>query len=102
MRPPLPSFTLALIKPHLAAELGFLSVGINSSVFTSFVLAVFSQYYLRRYRATWFRKYNFLLSAALDGGTQIMIFVFTFAVAGGSGKTTPFPTWALVRRILLF
>lgn len=30
------------------AELGFLSVGINSSVFTSFALAVFSQYYLRK------------------------------------------------------
>ena len=71
-------------------------------MFTSFVLAVFSQYYLRRYRATWFRKYNFLLSAALDGGTQIMIFVFTFAVAGGSGKTTPFPTWALVRDFSVF
>lgn len=53
----------------------------------------------RRYHATWFRKYNFLLSAALDGGTQIMIFVYTFAVGGGSGKTTPFPTWALVRSL---
>lgn len=31
------------------AELGFLSVGINSSVFTSFALAVFSQYYLRKF-----------------------------------------------------
>jgi len=30
------------------AELGFLSVGINSSVFTSFLLAIFSQYYLRK------------------------------------------------------
>ncbi|KAF9477683.1 OPT oligopeptide transporter [Pholiota conissans] len=81
--------------PILVAELGFLSVGINSSVFTSFVLAVFSQYYLRKYRATWFRKYNFLLSAALDGGTSVMIFVYTFAVGGGSGTVTPFPTWAL-------
>jgi hypothetical protein len=53
---------------YCTAELGFLSVGINSSVFTSFALAIFSQYYLRKYRATWFRKYNFLLSAALDGG----------------------------------
>lgn len=26
-----------------------------------------------------------------------MIFVYTFAVGGGSGKVTPFPTWALVR-----
>jgi hypothetical protein len=66
-------------------------VGINSSVFTSFLLAIFSQYYLRkcaapaappsppahaarcRYKATWFRKYNFLVSAALDGGTQVMV-----------------------------
>ena len=60
------------------------------------MLAVFSQYYLRRYRPVWFRKYNFLLSAALDGGTQVMVFVFTFAVGGGSGKVTNMPNWALV------
>ncbi|KAJ6449375.1 OPT oligopeptide transporter [Mycena sanguinolenta] len=84
-----------VFTPVLTAELGYLSVGINSSVFTSFVLAIFSQYYLRKYRATWFRKYNFLLSAALDGGTSVMIFVFTFAVAGGSGKAHPFPNWGL-------
>ncbi|PFH46431.1 hypothetical protein AMATHDRAFT_77677 [Amanita thiersii Skay4041] len=84
-----------VFTPILVAELGILSVGINSSVFTSFVLAVFSQYYLRKYQATWFRKYNFLLSAALDGGTSIMVFVYTFAVGGGSGRVIPFPTWAL-------
>lgn len=84
-----------IFTPILVAELGYLSVGINSSVFTSFVLAVFSQYYLRKYHATWFRKYNFLMSAALDGGTAIMIFVWTFAVGGAGGKTVAFPTWAL-------
>jgi OPT family oligopeptide transporter len=85
-----------VFTPILVAELGYLSVGINSSVFTSFLLAIFSQYYLRKYRATWFRKYNFLLSAALDGGTQVMIFVWSFAVGGAGGKEIPFPTWALV------
>ncbi|KAJ7192126.1 OPT oligopeptide transporter [Mycena pura] len=84
-----------VFTPVLTAELGFLSVGINSSTFMSFLLAIFSQYYLRKYRATWFRKYNFLMSAALDGGTSVMIFVYTFAVGGGSGKVTPFPNWAL-------
>ncbi|KAJ3542748.1 hypothetical protein NMY22_g3390 [Coprinellus aureogranulatus] len=84
-----------VVTPVLCWTLGYLSVGINSSVFTTFMLAVFSQYYLRRYRATWFRKYNFLASAALDGGTQVMVFVFTFAVAGGSGKERPMPNWAL-------
>ena len=33
-------------------------------MFTTFLLAVFSQYYLRRYRPGWFRKYNFLASGA--------------------------------------
>lgn len=85
-----------VVTPVLCWTLGYLSVGINSSVFTTFLLAVFSQYYLRKYRPGWFRKYNFLLSAALDGGTQVMVFVFTFAVGGGSGKVYDMPHWALV------
>ncbi|KAJ3513897.1 hypothetical protein NLJ89_g2699 [Agrocybe chaxingu] len=84
-----------VVTPILCWTLGYLSVGINSSVFTTFMLAVFSQYYLRKYRPVWFRKYNFLLSAALDGGTQVMVFVFTFAVGGGSGKVIDMPNWAL-------
>ncbi|KAG7087147.1 hypothetical protein E1B28_013127 [Marasmius oreades] len=84
-----------VVTPILCWALGYLSVGINTSIFTTFCLAVFSQYYLRVYRPKWFRKYNFLMSAALDGGTQVMVFVFTFAVGGGSGKVVEFPRWAL-------
>ncbi|THG98062.1 hypothetical protein EW145_g7487 [Phellinidium pouzarii] len=84
-----------VMTPILCWTLGYLSVGINTSVFSTFCLAVFSQYYLRRYRPRWFRKYNFLMSAALDGGTQVMVFVYTFAVGGGSGTVRPFPIWAL-------
>lgn len=84
-----------VVTPILCWTLGYLSVGINSSVFTTFLLAVFSQYYLRRYRPGWFRKYNFLASAALDGGTQVMVFVYTFAVGGGSGKVVDMPLWGL-------
>ncbi|KAF7307754.1 OPT oligopeptide transporter [Mycena kentingensis (nom. inval.)] len=84
-----------VFTPVLTAELGYLSVGINSSVFTTFCVAVFSQYYLRKKRATWFRKYNFLLSAALDGGTSVMIFIFSFALQGAGGKVVEFPHWAL-------
>ena len=86
-----------VVTPVLCWTLGYLSVGINSSVFTTFLLAVFSQYYLRVYRPRWFRKYNFLMSAALDGGTQVMVFVFSFAVGGAGGKVVNFPNWALVR-----
>ncbi|KAE9396396.1 OPT oligopeptide transporter [Gymnopus androsaceus JB14] len=90
-----PKFGWNLIFTPILAELGFLSVGINSSVFSTLLVALFSQYYLRKYYPTWFRKYNFLLSAALDGGTEIMIFVSTFAVNGGSGTAHPFPNWGL-------
>lgn len=87
--------TRHVVTHVLCWTLGYLSVGINSSIFTTFCLALYSQYYLRKYHPRWFRKYNFLLSAALDGGTQVMVFVFTFAVGGGSGKTVNFPNWAL-------
>lgn len=35
-----------------------------------------------------------ILSAALDGGTQVLVFVLTFAVDGGSGNAVAFPAWA--------
>lgn len=57
---------LRTLSKQMCWTLGYLSVGINSSVFTTMMIAVFSQFYLRRYRATWFRKYNYLLSAGLD------------------------------------
>ncbi|BGP50986.1 hypothetical protein JCM10450v2_006912 [Rhodotorula kratochvilovae] len=83
------------VSPITCWCLGYLSVGINSSVFGTMLVAVFSQFYLRRYRATWFRKYNYLMSAALDGGTQLFVFIATFALFGGSGKSVEMPVWAL-------
>ncbi|KAJ7293747.1 OPT oligopeptide transporter [Mycena rebaudengoi] len=84
-----------VITPMICSQIGYLSGGINSSVFMTFLLCLFSQYYLRKYRPSFFRKYNFLMSAALDGGTEVMTFVYSFAVGGAGGKNTPFPTWAL-------
>ena len=74
--------------------MGNLFVGINSSILSFFIIAFYAQFYLRKYRPATFVKYNYLVSAALDGGTQVMVFIFTFAVFGGSGKSVPFPTWA--------
>ncbi|SCZ99587.1 BZ3500_MvSof-1268-A1-R1_Chr3-1g06126 [Microbotryum saponariae] len=84
-----------VVTPIMCWCLGYLSVGINSSIFGTMCIALFSQYYLRRRRATWFRKYNYLLSAALEGGTQFMVFIATFALFGGSGEPVVMPTWAL-------
>lgn len=38
-------------------------------------------------------KYNYLLSAALDGGSQIILFILSFAVFGAGGNSIAFPFW---------
>lgn len=76
--------------------MGNLFVGINSSMTTFFLVAYFAQFYLRKYRPEFFVKYNYLVSAAMDGGTQVMVFILTFAVAGGSGKAHPMPVWVSI------
>lgn len=50
--------------------------------------------YLRKYRPQYFVRWNYLVSAALDGGTQVIVFILSFAVFGGSGKARDFPIWA--------
>jgi len=74
--------------------MGNLFVGVNSSLLSFFVCGFVAQFWLRKYRPQLFVKYNYLVSAAMDGGTQVLVFIFTFAVFGGSGKAVQFPYWA--------
>lgn len=102
---PLPFYSLHRFFPHqriwsylnlpiILWYLGYLFVGINSSILMYYVIGVFGQYFLRKYRPKYFVKWNYLVSAAMDGGTQVLVFLLTFAVAGGSGTAHPFPEWA--------
>jgi hypothetical protein len=74
--------------------LGYLFVGINSSIWSYYIIGYVGQYYLRKYRPKYFVRWNYLVSAAMDGGTQVLLFLMTFAVFGGSGVSRPFPAWA--------
>jgi hypothetical protein len=73
--------------------MGSLNSGINSSVFGFFISGFISQFWLRKYHPVWFKKYNYILSAGLDGGCQVMVFILTFTVMGGAGKRVAFPQW---------
>ncbi|SCV69386.1 BQ2448_2406 [Microbotryum intermedium] len=84
-----------VVTPMLCWSLGYLSVGIKSSLMSFFIIAIVSQFYLRRHRPTFFRKYNYVMAAALDVGTDFMVFISTFSVNGGAGKQYTFPNWAL-------
>jgi len=74
--------------------MGWLFVGVNSSILSYFILGIGAQSWLRWKHPALFNKYNYLISAALDGGTQVIVFILSFAVFGGSGNAVNFPTWA--------
>ncbi|EJF61684.1 OPT oligopeptide transporter [Dichomitus squalens LYAD-421 SS1] len=71
----------------------FLSVGINTSVNPSMAIGIFSQWWVRTRYPRWFTKYNYIVAAALDGGTQVISFMLNFAVFGASGNAHSFPQW---------
>ncbi|KZT74165.1 OPT superfamily oligopeptide transporter [Daedalea quercina L-15889] len=79
----------------LASYIGDLAGGTNGYINTWMVIGLTSHFYIRKYRAGWFRKYNYLFGAAVDGGSQIFVFIFSFALAGAGGVTVAFPNWAL-------
>ena len=65
-------------------------MGINSSVMNFFIVGFIAQGYIRRRYPNLFVKYNYLISAALDGGTAVMVFILSFAVQGTSGTAYSF------------
>ncbi|KAF8824364.1 hypothetical protein HHX47_DHR8000136 [Lentinula edodes] len=71
----------------------FLSVGINTSVNTSSLLGIMSQWWMRTKHPRWFTKYNYIISGALDGGTQVISFILNLAVFGAAGTEVDFPQW---------
>ncbi|PCH42585.1 OPT oligopeptide transporter [Wolfiporia cocos MD-104 SS10] len=79
----------------LSYYIGDLAGGTNGYIMTWMAIGLTSHFYIRKYRAGWFRKYNYLFGAAVDGGAQLFVFIFSFTVGGAGGLTVDFPTWAL-------
>ncbi|KAH8987176.1 OPT oligopeptide transporter protein-domain-containing protein [Lactarius akahatsu] len=83
-----------IILPIIFQYSAWMHAGVNSVVSSTIIIGLVSQLWLRRYHPGWYRKYNYILGGALDGGAQVMIFILSFAVFGASGVSRPFPTWA--------
>ncbi|KAI0312705.1 OPT oligopeptide transporter protein-domain-containing protein [Amylostereum chailletii] len=81
------------VTPIITQYSAWLTVGINTSILFLVVIGIISQYYVRRRYPRWFTKYNYIVSGALDGGTQVMIFLLSFAVFGAAGVAHNFPLW---------
>ncbi|EGG06624.1 putative oligopeptide transporter [Melampsora larici-populina 98AG31] len=77
---------------------GTIQVAINGTTAgrtTAIVVGFLSQFYMRLYHWEWYKSYNHVLSAALDGGTQITVLLLSFAVGGGAGFTLNLPHYIL-------
>ncbi|KAI6040850.1 OPT oligopeptide transporter protein-domain-containing protein, partial [Pisolithus marmoratus] len=84
----------SIILPIIYMCSAVLSSGTNSTITSTILVGFISQFWLRKYHPGWFRKYNYILGGALDGGAQVMIFILSFAVFGASGVPRPFLAWA--------
>jgi hypothetical protein len=77
----------------IASAMGILEHGTHSALLGHYLIGFFSQFYLRKYRTNWFVKYNYILSAGMDGGVALISFILTFTVFGAAGNTVPFPKY---------
>ncbi|KAI8834203.1 OPT oligopeptide transporter protein-domain-containing protein [Chytriomyces cf. hyalinus JEL632] len=71
------------------------TVGVNSGWTSRIILGFTFQLYMRRYQSAWFNKYTYILAAGLNAGTQLAVFLMSFAFQGAGGVTVDPPFWAL-------
>ncbi|KAI8450585.1 OPT oligopeptide transporter protein-domain-containing protein [Phakopsora pachyrhizi] len=91
-----PNKTLAKINmPIFFGMVGSGGQGLCAGKFTSFTLGFLSQFWARKYHHEWFQKYNYILSAALDGGTQILVLLLSLTFQGCLGFKVDFPVYFL-------
>ncbi|KAG0146296.1 hypothetical protein CROQUDRAFT_44570 [Cronartium quercuum f. sp. fusiforme G11] len=86
---------LSLDKINIALFAGTFYECVTSGFTLRMVFGFISQFYWKRYYKDWYKNYNYILSAALDGGTQIAVVLLTFLLQGGAGFTAKFPNYFL-------
>ncbi|KAF7316771.1 OPT oligopeptide transporter [Mycena chlorophos] len=79
--------------PIILLHIGFLPYSVNGQWTSCMIIGTLSQWWWRTRRPASFKKYNYLTSAALDGGSQVILFILSFAVFGASGNAIEFPFW---------
>ncbi|KAI8609994.1 OPT oligopeptide transporter protein-domain-containing protein [Chytriomyces sp. MP71] len=63
---------------------------IQSILITPLIVSLIVNYYVKKYRHTWWKKYAYVMSAALDSGSAVATLIIFFMAKYG---TTGFPYW---------
>ncbi|EGG05650.1 putative oligopeptide transporter [Melampsora larici-populina 98AG31] len=70
--------------------------GATSGRMTAMVIGLYTQWFLKRHHSNWYQKYNYIISAALDGGTELAVLLMSALVQGGAGfRALTMPTYFL-------
>ncbi|KAI8445089.1 putative oligopeptide transporter [Phakopsora pachyrhizi] len=69
--------------------------GATAGKLVNIIIGLMSQFWARKFKPKWFHKYNYVCSAALDGGAQVVILLFAIFFQGGDGYKVNFPTYFL-------
>jgi len=96
--PRIGKFELSSINvPLILVFSGYLAVisPQSSTMLSGLLVPIFVQSYLRVYKPRIFKEYSYLVTAAFDGGSLLVMFILSFAVFGaaGNGAGSPFPVW---------
>lgn len=78
------------LKAHGVQASSMMTYGNTSSVLSTVAIALVSQLWLARRHKRFFETSAAVVTAALDGGTQTMVFVLSLAVLGALGPYKPF------------
>ncbi|KAJ3028989.1 UNVERIFIED_CONTAM: hypothetical protein HDU68_000429 [Siphonaria sp. JEL0065] len=65
----------------------------QSILITPLIVAIIVNYYIKKYRHTWWKKYAYVMSAAFDAGSGLCILLLFFITKINSNYSLPFPVW---------
>jgi len=67
----------------------------NSTYITPLLVAIIVNFYIKKYRHTWWKKYAYVMSSAFDNGSALAALVVLFIAKFNATYTLPFPIWLL-------
>ncbi|KAI9339920.1 OPT oligopeptide transporter protein-domain-containing protein [Obelidium mucronatum] len=65
----------------------------QSTYLTPMIVAVVVNYYVKKYRHTWWKKYAYVMSSALDSGSALAVLMLFYLTRFNQQHTLPFPAW---------